>query len=83
MSCLTSRLNNYDLRQLEKIKKSQNFTEVQRSAESSFQSENFFNINIERKKTPEKQKLNFSRNALFHIKTRACLKNLDPEKHET
>ena len=40
------------------------------------QDENFVNTS---KKTPEKQKLKISRGALFHKKTRICLKHFLPD----
>ena len=51
--------------------KFQNFIELLPNAPSSSRNENFANTS---KKSPEKQKLNFSRSALFHMKSRACLK---------
>ena len=47
-----------------------NFIEWYPSAYSFYQNENFVNT----KKTLEKQKLNFSPSALFHLKTRVSLK---------
>ena len=47
--------------------KSQNFIELLPSAQSSSQNKNSVSTN-------KNQKLNFSRSALFHMKTRVCLK---------
>ena len=51
-------------------RKSQNFIKQLSSAQSSSQIKNYVSTG----KSPEKQKSNFSRNAIFHMKTRVCLK---------
>ena len=50
---------------------SQNILELLPSSQSSFQKKTFCQF---QQKSPEKQKLNFSHSALFHMKTRVCLR---------
>ena len=74
MSCITSCQTSYGLRILGNYKilgKSQNFIEWEPSANTFCQNGKFVNTS---KKLVEKQKLNFSRSALFHMKTRDKLK---------
>ena len=64
-SRVSKRRKTEDLRKLGSIRKVSKPHRMR--AQSSCQSENFFNI-------IEKQKLNFSRIVLFHMKNRVCLK---------
>ena len=66
-----TRKKNQDLKNWKKLGKSQSFIELQPSAQSLSRNENFVKTS---KKNPEKQKLNFSRSALYHMKTRVGLK---------
>ena len=69
-SRVAKRLKTQDLRKLANIGIISNFIELQPNAQSHSQ-QFFFNTS---KETPEKQKLTFSRSALFLMKTRVCFK---------